>query len=201
MAVLQGTDEHKHFAAVITLGVMIAGRAQNHLSDASTERAVQALLKEAQDSTSAGREEAIKGFLSVNNPEIRPVMERLAASDTTASLHAPGRPVRYGVRDAARAWLAAHPNALDPRTNLNDATLSASTVDRLPDRRRHGDRRPRASRCPPSPSKGARGDCDSRVSVVSEMDDVTFTARIRPDLAATMRPTGHPSDPLLSTRT
>ena len=34
-------------------------------------------------------------------------------------------------------------------------------------------------------------------SVVSEMDDVTFTARIRPDLAATMRPTGHPSDPLL----
>ncbi len=110
MAVLQGTDEHKHFAAVITLGVMIAGRAQNHLSDASTERAVQALLKEAQDSTSAGREEAIKGFLSVNNPEIRPVMERLAASDTTASLHAPGRPVRYGVRDAARAWLAAHPN-------------------------------------------------------------------------------------------
>lgn len=37
----------------------------------------------------------------------------------------------------------------------------------------------------------------ARPAVVSELDDVTFAARLRPDIAATMRPTGHPSDPLL----
>ena len=109
MSALHSTEEHQRFAAVLTLAWMVGYRAQNHLSDASTELVVQALLKEAQDSTSAGREDAIRGLLPLSNVEIRPVMERLASTDTTVAFHPPGMAVRYGVRDAARAWLAAHP--------------------------------------------------------------------------------------------
>ncbi len=107
---LHSNDDHRRFAAVLTLAAMVGYRAQNHLSDASTELVVQALLEEAQDSTAVGREDAIRGLLPLSNTEIRPVMERIASTDTTAAFHPPGTAVRYGLRDAARAWLAAHPN-------------------------------------------------------------------------------------------
>jgi hypothetical protein len=110
LAALHSTNSHDRFAAVQTLSGMIERRTQNHLSSVATERIVQTFLSEIVDRASPAREQAIHGLLPLSNPEIRPVMILLASSDTTASLNTPGAPVRYGVRDAARAWLAAHPN-------------------------------------------------------------------------------------------
>ena len=100
-----------HIGAVGTLAHMVESRAQNHLSDASAARIQKALLLEIQNPQSSSREEAIEGLMPLNNQAIRAVMERVAATDSAASLHPPGShgPVRYGVRDAARAWLAKHP--------------------------------------------------------------------------------------------
>lgn len=109
MSALRSPDEHRRFAAVITLAQMLGYRAHSHLSDASTRLIAAALLHEAQDPASSGREQAIEGLLPLSSPGIRPVMERFAATDTTVAFHLPGTAIRYGIRDAARAWLAAHP--------------------------------------------------------------------------------------------
>lgn len=110
MSALRSKNSHERFAAVETLGEMIDRRPKNGLSAASTERIVQTLLREVADPASPARQPAIEGLMPLSNPEIRPIMTLIASSDTTPALRLPGMAARYGVRDAARAWLAAHPN-------------------------------------------------------------------------------------------
>lgn len=110
LAQLQSADVGRHEDAVVILAAMVQARSQNHLSDASTALIQAALLSEVEDSRSMMREPAIRGLMPLSSQAIRAVMERVAASDTTPARHEPNSPIIYGVRDAARAWLAAHPD-------------------------------------------------------------------------------------------
>jgi hypothetical protein len=89
---------------------MIAARATElRITAANMNSIRKALLRGATDQESfITRQDAIAALIVFSDEEIRPVMERIAATDTYAETLKDGQR-RYPVRNSASAWLRTHP--------------------------------------------------------------------------------------------
>lgn len=106
---LNSADQHQRWSAVLVLRTMTSRKDELRLTGDATRSITQALLRVIQDrQTPLAREAAIQALMPISGEDIRAVMERVAATDTTRG-YSPKTVSRYPAREAAQAWLAKHP--------------------------------------------------------------------------------------------